>query len=138
VSPLKLLFDENFGKPIITALGSLLYFHPEQPIVRHLLEHFPSGTPDLEWIPKIATEGWVVVSCDRGKRCGGAKLPTLCAEFKATHILLTASILNLKQFEKARIVITLWPEIAGAADAPAGTRFQLRILNGRPSLVKSP
>ena len=30
-----------------------------------LLDHFPSGTPDAEWIPEVAQRGWVALTHDR-------------------------------------------------------------------------
>ena len=30
-----------------------------------LLDHFPSGTPDAEWIPEVSQRGWVALTHDR-------------------------------------------------------------------------
>lgn len=52
------------------------------------------GQCDEDWIPRIAREGWVVISSDRGK--GGLKrgmpLPRLCVQWRVTHVLLWPAV----------------------------------------------
>ena len=132
---IKLLFDENFGKTIIAALAALMRFHRDPPLIAHTLERFQQGTVDDVWIPQIATDGWTVFSADRARRCGGAKLPDLCAELGVTHILLTGNIHQLPQLEKMKHILFLWDDIVATSSAPKGTRFKLQLLRGRPGIV---
>ncbi|MGE5611222.1 MAG: hypothetical protein ACM359_18375 [Bacillota bacterium] len=134
---LKLLFDENFGKPLVERLAGLLTVFPEKPAISHVLDLYAQGRPDDEWIPKVAKEGWIVVSGDRARRYGGAKLPRICAQLNVTHILLSGKLHEMKQAEKIRAIVTVWPQIVAQLPAAVkGTRFSLRLSqHGYPTLV---
>jgi hypothetical protein len=125
--PLKILFDENFGEPLVTALAEIIgSFHDEPCKVRHIFQVIPAGGKDDVWIPKIAKDGWIVISADRGKEGGSVKLPDICWRNKVTHFIASKSICNAKRFERLRVIITAWPTILIEARKPAGTRFSLR------------
>lgn len=139
--PIKILFDENFGKPLVSALSGFLAWYKEEVIdVKHLFAFVEESEKDEIWVPKIAPGGWTVISTDRAKRCGGRKLPDLCREHKVTHILLSASIHEAKQFEKIRAVLAVLPKIILATRSPKGTRFSLRYdgPDKRVALVERP
>ena len=134
---MKLLFDENFGRPLVEALKQLLSFTREAVEVRHIIELRHGGRADNEWVPEVAGEDWLVLTCDRGKRAG-PKLPQLCRDARVTHVLISGSLHNSPQFEKARAVLVVWPALVAAAAATAGTRFSLRYSHSRhPALVKT-
>jgi hypothetical protein len=134
-APFKLLLDENIGKPIGSALARVLSFHPSPPKIGFVVDMFGEGAKDLEWIPTIAKKRWVVLTNDRAKQCGGAKLPIICAENGITHILMSASIHDKKQFYKAAIILQLWDDIVKVRDAPPGSRFKMQFLRGHPSII---
>lgn len=94
------------------------------------------GTKDAEWVPKISQDEWVVISADRGKSNRGQKLPRLCKDFGVRHVLLSNRIHELKQFAKIRAILSVWDGLFGVMNSPAGTRFLLKIHDGRASLVK--
>ena len=71
---MKLFFDENFGKPIIEKLAAISESDSNNPEILHLGMSFPLGTKDQDWIPKLSRDEYIVITADRGKRCGGAKL----------------------------------------------------------------
>ncbi|MBS0657720.1 MAG: hypothetical protein JSR82_05660 [Verrucomicrobia bacterium] len=132
---MKLLFDENFGRPLVGALAEVVKFSREPHELRHIGELRTLGGPDDEWIPQIAGGDWLVVSGDRGKQ-GGPKLPRLCLEAGVTHVLVSGRMHNSPQFEKARAVLSVWPELMKAAEGPRGERYSLRYqLDLRPILV---
>ena len=123
---IKILIDENIGKPITKAIASLLLYHFSKPIIKHIQDFYEEGITDDIWIPQIALEKWIIVTADRAKKYGGAKLPSICKKFNVNHILISGRLHNEKQFEKARAIITVWPQILTIPDEPAGTRFALR------------
>lgn len=122
---IKLLFDENIGKPLVDAMLPLLSKYRDPPVVEHLLDLLGRhGEKDKVWIPKLAEESWLVISADRGKK-GGSKLPLLCAHHKVSHVLIKGKLHNVRQFEKARAIIVVWPSLVDACTKPKGTRFLL-------------
>jgi hypothetical protein len=98
-------------------------------------EHF--RVPDDVWLERVASEDWVIISSDRGKKYGGPKLPRFCEELSITHILISASLHQEKQFEKARAIVYLFPELIEIATAQErGSRFSMRYNSARnPILV---
>jgi hypothetical protein len=128
------LFDENFGGPIVSTIAQILKFHPDPPEIGSVVEQFGSGAKDQEWIPLVAKDGWVVLSNDRAKRCGGAKLPIVCAEHGVTHILLSKSMHGMKQFYKAAAVLHMWDAITEVHTASPGSRFFIRLHLGKPAI----
>lgn len=134
--PLKLLFDENFGKPFVDKLAPLLGGFPETPVIKHVLDYFQSGSSDAEWIPRIAQERFIVISFDRGRKYGGPKLPQICAEHDVTHVLVSGKLNQRKQADKIRAIMEVWPDLAALANAPRGSRYLLRLTStGRATLV---
>lgn len=134
--PLKLLFDENFGKPFVDKLAPLLGEFPETPVIKHVLDYFQSGSSDAEWIPQVAREDFIVISFDRGRRYGGPKLPQICAEYGVTHVLVSGKLNQRKQADKIRAIMEVWTDLAALADAPPGSRYLLRLTSaGRATLV---
>jgi hypothetical protein len=122
----KLLFDENFGKPLILALRQLVTVCQEQVEIAHILDFYEQGQVDDDvWIRNLPNN-WTVISADRGKRKGGPKLPQICVEMKITHVLLSAKLHEMKQFQKIRMVLSLWPNLISVCGAPNGSRFSLR------------
>jgi hypothetical protein len=121
-----LLFDENFGKPLVTGLAAFLAFYDPPPEIAHLLERFTSGESDDVWIPRIAADGWIVISSDRAKQAGGPKLPNICAAHSVSHVLVSGKLHNKNQFEKIRAITVAWPDIVRIPNRPRGTRFNLR------------
>jgi hypothetical protein len=63
------------------AIKKAVAFAPGNPIFAHILDLQKQGRWDEKWIPRIAKQGWIVVTSDRGKKGGkkkGAKLPLVC------------------------------------------------------------
>lgn len=135
--PPKFLFDECLGRPLTQALRNLIAFHRHQIGLLHIFDRFPPGTRDEVWVPAIAREDWIVVSVDRGKS-PGPKLPAICAKLGVRHILLAPSAAQLPQFEKARAFLRVWRDALNLAQAPAGTRALLKLLQSGPVLDPRP
>lgn len=54
------VFDENTSRPLVDLMK-----HMGAGNICHLLEHYPSGTKDTVFLPWIAAEGFVLVTCDK-------------------------------------------------------------------------
>jgi hypothetical protein len=126
----KLLFDENFGRPIVRVLASAVeLLKADKPTISHFFELFNSGTEDDVWIPKVAEDGWIVVSADRAKRAGGPKLPLLCEQYSVPLVLLSGRLHTSSSFDKLRAVLAVWPALCAIADGPRSCRHSLRCLD---------
>ena len=133
---MKLLFDENFGRPLVEALKQVIAFSRDAAEVRHIVDLRHGGRRDDEWVPEVAGGEWLVLTCDRGKSAG-PKLPQLCREAGLTHVLVSGSLHNSPQFEKARAVMVVWPALVAACAEAAGARFSLRYSHSRhPVLMR--
>ncbi len=128
---MKVLVDENIGKPLIKALSDILQFHSSKPFFKSLLEYFEEGTLDPDWINEISEDGWIVITSDRGRKSGGNKLPILCKQHRVTHILISGKLHNSPQFEKIKAIINCWDDIVATVKAPKGSRFALRYTSSR-------
>ena len=134
---LRILIDENIGRPIANALGALLHFHESHPIVKHLLDlEDKQGITDDVWLPTLVDEKWVVITADQGRR-GGPKLPRVCRDLGITHVLIRGKLHHARQFEKARAIVLVWPELVSISDAPPGTQFRLQLVHSTPKLIKT-
>jgi hypothetical protein len=128
--PIKLLLDECIGRPIAVSINQMLSWDSPPPTIHHLTNYFVPGERDPSWIPKIADEGWIILTADRGRK-GKDKLPGICVAYRVTHILMGASIMRLKQAQKANAIISIWEQIKRCANAPKGSRFLMSMVNGR-------
>ena len=137
--PIKILFDENFGKPLVLALARFLDWYDEPVEITHLFQFANASEKDEVWIPRISAGGWLLITADKGKRCGGRKLPEVCRDHGVSHVLLSTAIHKAKQFEKARAIVAVWPRIVQAARWTRGTRYSLRYegADKRVNLVES-
>lgn len=133
--PVKLLLDECLGRPIVESMNQLLSWDDPKPTIHHLTNYFRPGSKDEDWIPKVKDEGWIIITQDKGKK-GKSKLPQICAECKITHIILGKAAGSLKQLEKANAIISVWEDIKRCTDAPAGSRFRLRLNNARKPVIE--
>jgi hypothetical protein len=131
--PVKLMLDECLGRPLVADINKMLSWDIPSPTIHHLTNYFIPGESDPVWIPKVAEEGWIILTADRGKK-GKDKLPSICVTYKVTHILMGTSVMKLKQYQKANAIISIWEKIKECADAPKGSRFLMSSNKGRVSL----
>lgn len=113
----------------------------ERPELRHILEFQQQGVWDEQWIPRVASEGWILITADRGKKGSkkGEKLPRLCVRHRITHVVLSAGIHRRKSFEKVLAILSVWYELLQLRDVPPGSRYQLEPTGrGQAKLVHKP
>ncbi len=120
------MLDENVPVKVVKALQAVIpIWHHD-----HRIEYIPVYTnkmsvPDSVWLPRLASEGWVLLTADRGKSNKGKKLPHLCRQHSLTHVLVGPSIHDLTEIPKLCAILAVWPELLEAASAEAGARFRL-------------
>jgi len=136
MSEIKLFFDNCIGTSISRSIGNVIDFHRLKPKVKHIQDFFDASITDDKWIPAIADENWIVITSDKAKRRGGAKLPSICKRYDVTHILISGKLHNAPQFEKARAIISLFPQIVSAAEEPSGTRYSMRYTGERSLMLE--
>ena len=134
-TPLKLLFDECLSGPLVKHLAALLDYAKTPPDeVKLLVEHVGNySIHDDVWVPKIAPEGWIVVTGDSGKggTGKGEKLPFVCAKSGVTHVMFSGKMHQWRGFDKARAFMSVWEEICELTTKPKGSAWLLRIVNDR-------
>lgn len=59
---MRFIFDNNLSIYLAKAIAALC--EPEEVVVSHIREKFPEGTPDVEWISRLAVEKDWAVSTD--------------------------------------------------------------------------
>ena len=104
--PVKLLLDECLGRPLVLDINKMLSWDTPTPTIHHLTNYFRPGELDPDWIPKVAEAGWIILTADRGKK-GRDKLPSICAAYRVTHILMGTSVAKMKQYQKANAIISI-------------------------------
>lgn len=134
----RILFDECISKPAAMHLAAFFErdkgdFKAE---IGHLFDLGLGGQWDEVWIPKIADQGWIVISADRGM--GGIKkgqpFPRVCLQYGVTHILLTQSVHARTMFDKILTLMSLWHEILTLRLVPGGSRYRLEPINLTPAM----
>lgn len=123
---LRLLFDDCLSKHAVQALKTLTDFSDGAVQVTHLVDLSLSGELDDDWIPRIATEGWIVVTTDRGRKNRGGKLPLICRRCNVTHVMLSAAIHKRNTFEKLRAIFDVWPSLLTASAGTRGAGYLLQ------------
>jgi hypothetical protein len=116
----RFLFDENIPAGIVIRLRNTADLPGEKV---HITELGHGGAQDSEWIPRIAQEGWTVISGDRGKR--RPKLPQLCVQHQVTHVVLGASVHGMRIEEKLQAFVSVWEELVQIAQDERGRGYVL-------------
>ena len=127
---MKIIFDATFGETWVEALKSFYRLHKEpRPRLLHLYDIFNRNVKDDEWINGIAAQECVIVTADTGRK--KPRLPELCKQYRKTHIIFSPTLINkVDQFQKARAIVVLWPQIADTENHPPGSRFQIQATDG--------
>ena len=135
----KFLVDENIGKPITLDLAKLLRWHRPQAEVIHLNDFMEkSGVSDDKWIPKAAEENAIIITGDSAKKSNRNPLPRICRNNRVRHVLFSRAFCQRPQFEKARAIIVVWPELLlKVTNSPPGSRFKIWQGDHHPKLVST-
>jgi hypothetical protein len=129
---IRLLFDDCLSKHAVEALKGLAAFSQGSTEFGHLVDFNLGGEIDDDWIPKIASEGWTVVTTDRGKKPSrGGKLPLLCQLHDVTHVMLSGTIHKRNTFEKIRAMFDVWPQLLRTQQEARGCGYLIRATGGQ-------
>ena len=127
MTPLRILFDDCLSKKAVQALADIAQFSRGAVEVSHLASLDSEGDLDDDWIPRFSGDGYLLVTTDRGKKKSrGGKLPIICQRNGMRHVMMSAAVHNLNQFDKLRALFTVWPNLLSAANAVPGAGFVLR------------
>lgn len=127
-NPKKLLFDECVGAPLVVHMRGVIGL-PTDIVLAHVIPMGFGSMNDDVWIPKIATDGWLVVTNDRGsrKKAGkGEKLPIVCAAYRVSYVALSPTVGDYNSLDKYRVIMEMWDSLVACTQAPRGTAFTLK------------
>jgi hypothetical protein len=111
------LFDNNLSPKIVDTLCAL------GATAVHLRSLFPADTDDVDWIPKVAADGWVVVTVDHCIRTRPHERE-VWRKSGVCIFFLPKGVLKMRLFEQASWIVGAWEMIqTTAASARPGQGF---------------
>lgn len=125
---MKLLIDECIGFGIYERIKPFLdaFTPPIQHM--HMLEfNEKQGIEDDEWVPRAASEGWIVITGDSGRRKLGSPLQLMMPQYLVTGIYLSGKLQQKNAATKMQAIVSVLHLIPQVAASPRGTRFRLRM-----------
>jgi len=137
--PIRILFDECVGKPVLDAIRPVLRLRTETFEMEHVLNFQEQGVADEDWLPKYAGEGWIIITADRGMGglSKGEKLTIVCRKLAMTHITLSSKVHHKNNFDKTVAILSVWNDIINRViHAEGGTRFSLRLTTSDSATLK--
>ncbi|HET6879499.1 MAG TPA: hypothetical protein VFI31_05070 [Pirellulales bacterium] len=115
------------SKNAVKALAEIAQFSRGTVEIFHLATVDCGGEIDDVWIPKQASEGGLLITTDRGKKKSrGGKLPVICQRHGLRHVMMSAAVHKLNQFDKLRALFSVWPKLIEASAAAPGAGFVLK------------
>src|SRR5437667_71826 len=109
----------NMSQHVVKALGELFSKCHEPAEFRHLREYgIIDNADDSDWMPFVAENGFILITCDRAKRCGGTKLPDCCVQHKVTHVMMMGRLSEESSLPKVCALLSVWRKLAAVRLAP--------------------
>jgi hypothetical protein len=91
---------------------------------------FSRDDADLVWMPKVATQGWIVVTTDNRIRSKPHERELLQST-QLRAVFVAEGVAQLRRWEQAEWFLGKWRKIAAATErCAAGETFQVR-MNGK-------
>jgi predicted nuclease of predicted toxin-antitoxin system len=91
----------------------------------HLREKFATGTDDVEWIPKVAEQGWILVTGDH-KIARRREEKRVFQEARLITFFLSKTYNNKSRLVRIRWIINQWEKIeTEASGASPGDCFEV-------------
>lgn len=130
IDPIKILLDECISKKIAPPLQELADKDSARDITFASIFDFGwDHQKDPEWIPKAATDDWIVISTDWGIKNRSVSFRVICEQNGVTYILMTKAIVHFNQFEKACAILQVKEDLFSLTTAPKGSGY---LLGGKP------
>ena len=128
--PIKILLDECISKKIAPPLQELADKDSDRDITFASIFDFGwDHQKDPEWIPKAATDDWIVISTDWGIKNRSVSFRVICEQNGVTYVLMTKAIVHFNQFEKACAILQVKEDLFCLTTAPKGSGY---LLGGKP------
>lgn len=136
----KFLFDSCcFGRVALNRFIEFLGTSGDGAEFAHLADFQLEEQLDDDWVPLFVEGRWIVITSDRGSNPSrGSKLPLLCRHYGLTHVLLSASVHDMKTFDKARAIAAVWPDLLKLCDWPRGSEHRLQKTASGGFVLRSP
>lgn len=83
--------------------------------VRILREEFDAAARDIDWMPSVAQNGWIVITTDDRIRRNPAERQLL-RDLKLRVVFLAAGHAVLPLWQQAAKIVTRWPDIVKACE----------------------
>ena len=115
---MKCFFDENLGKQLARGLKGF----GEDAV--HLTEVFPSGTPDLEWLPYVAKKGYTLFTVDKRIRRRPLER-AIIKEHKIGAFFLAGK--TMSRWNYIRQIVRAWHKIEDAAKDEPPFAYQVNM-----------
>jgi hypothetical protein len=128
---LKFFFDNCVSRLIVQAIAVIEKIGPDSEMqLEHLLDRWPGGADDVDWIPIIAGERQIIITTDhaqrktRGKHGEEAKA---LKESGAIAFYLPKGYVNARRWDQVWKFFKWWPAIKEkAASASPGDVLDVR------------
>ena len=125
---MKFFFDENLPKWLATGMRE---FRQD---TSHLLDEFPSGTLDVDWLPTIGERGWFLISRDANIRRRPAELNAFRKHNVGGFVLAGKDLNGWGIVEQ---LVRNWRKIMELAETTSRP-FLFRVPPGGAKIVKIP
>ena len=110
--PIRFFFEESalgIGRVMAAARGDCIYTgHDRSPVI--------VGTDDVDWIPEVSAQGWIVVGRDKKIRKRPAERAALTEHPLRILVLTAAGQLNV--WEQLRVLVARWDRIEELSQEP--------------------
>jgi hypothetical protein len=112
---MKIYFDENFSLRLVEGLRAFQAGVPHEGIeVLSIAETFGKGTPDEEWIPKVAQQHGVAITQDWNIHRKRHQWE-LCQKYKIVIIFVQPPKKGWSYWFIIQLIVKLWKEITEQA-----------------------
>jgi len=119
----KFLFDANLPPDLAHAIRELCVGEPDVREVLHLTDQFRGNTPDLQWIPALAGN-WYIVSIDKFAKSRGQEREALRRAGHTVYVL-DPQWSTHTFWRKSSQLVLWWPQVLVHARITQGGMFRI-------------
>jgi hypothetical protein len=119
----RFLFDNNLPPDLAHAIRELCHLESDVDDVVHLTDRFAPSTPDLEWIPALGAD-WYIVSIDKFSKSRGQEREALRRAGHTVYVLDSQWSKHAFWSKSARLV-QWWPHVLEHARLTVGGNYKI-------------